>query len=59
MKKIKFIILTFILTLNFSARSAKEAGTVFEFDWTEMLKVKNNVTNINLILLIVNSSYNK
>ena len=36
-----------------SARSAKEAGTVFEFDWTEILKVKNNVTNINLILLIL------
>ena len=39
--------------INLSARSANEAGTVFEFDWIEKLKVKINVINISLILFIL------
>jgi hypothetical protein len=39
--------------INLSARSAKEAGTDFEFDWIEKLKVKIIVNNINLIFFIL------
>ena len=39
--------------INFSARSAKDAGTVFEFDWIDKLKVKIIVKNINLIFFIL------
>ena len=39
--------------INLSARSAKDAGTVFEFDWIEKLIVKIKATNINLIFFIL------
>ena len=35
--------------INLSARSANDAGTVFEFDWIEKLKAKTNVNITNLI----------
>ena len=39
--------------INFSARSANDAGTGFEFDWIEKPKVTINVKKINLILFIL------
>jgi hypothetical protein len=39
--------------INLSARSAKDAGTLFELDWIEKLKVKMSVRNINLIFSIL------
>ena len=39
--------------INLSARSANDAGIVFEFDWIEKLKVKINVRNISLNLFIL------
>jgi hypothetical protein len=39
--------------INLSARSAKDAGTLFELDWIEKLKVKMIVRNINLIFFIL------
>src|SRR6056300_1866499 len=39
--------------INLSARSAKDAGTVFEFDCIEKLKAKTNVKITNLIFFIL------
>ena len=43
-----------IFAISFASHVlAKDAGTDFEFDWIEKLKVKINVTNINLIFFIL------
>jgi hypothetical protein len=39
--------------ISFSARSANDAGTVFEFDWIEKLKAKINVKTTSLIFFIL------
>jgi hypothetical protein len=39
--------------INLSARSAKDAGTDFEFDSVEKLNVKISVINNNLIFFIL------
>ena len=42
--------------INLSAKSAKDAGTVFEFELIEKLKTKRNVktTNLNFFILTFN-----